>query len=74
MSVEIVPFALTACVFAVVVYLVHTLNGEKFIQIRKSYAPEPIPTLPKSKEDGPNKYRKWGGKIPPVPLDVSTHS
>ena len=74
MSVEIVPFALAACVFAVVVYLVHTLKREKFIQIRKSYAPGPIPTLPRSKEDGPNKDRKWGSKIPPVPLDASTHT
>jgi hypothetical protein len=67
MSVEIVPFALAACVFAVVVYLIHNLNGEKFIQIRKSFAAGPIQTLPKSKEDGPNKDRTWGSKIPPPP-------
>jgi len=63
MAFEIVSLAFAVCIVAFVVYIVHSIKGDKFIQIRKSFAPKSTQTLPKSKEDGPNKDRKWGSKF-----------
>ena len=76
MAFEIVPLVFALCIVAFVVYFARNINGSKFIQIRKSFAPKPLPTFPKSKEDGPNKDRKWGGKLPTLYMSGSqlTHS
>lgn len=64
MAAEIIPIAFSLSVVALMVYIA-VFNPKQLVHIKELWTGSAVnrPRASHSKEDGPNKDRKWGSKI-----------